>query len=189
MGLTLIKAATASGSPAVISFVDGTSDVVFDNTYNEYQFYFVNILAATNGTHFEFQVNSTNDPGGDYDTSLITSTYFRGQNHEGGGGGGLGYSGSNDLAQSADEQRLAYETENDADEGISGVLTVYDPSSTTYVKHFTSTGNYVHDSGKYCNSFHVAGYINDYQYAIDEIRFKMDSGNIDAGTIYMYGVS
>ena len=189
MGLTLIKAATASGSPAVISFVDGTSDVVFDNTYNEYQFHFVNIHAGTDSDAFGFQVNSTNDAGGGYDTSPITSTFFKAEHNEAGAGGALTYTTSGDQAQGTAYQRLTYDMEIATDEAFSGVLTLYDPSSTTYVKHFTATGNYVHHSGKYSQNIFVAGYINDYQYAIDEINFKMESGNIDAGTIYMYGVS
>ena len=73
MGLTLIKALTASSSSS-LDFVDGTSDVVFDNTYNEYQFQFVNMHPATDSVSFSFQVNATDDAGGDYDTSYIQST-------------------------------------------------------------------------------------------------------------------
>ena len=187
MPLTLIKALTASSSSS-LDFVDGTSDVVFDNTYNEYQFQFVNIHAATDSTAFGFQVNATDDAGGDYDTSPITSTHFKAEHREGGAGAVVTYTGSGDQGQGTAYQRLTYDVEIDNDEAFSGVLTVYDPSSTTYVKHFQATGNYVHNSGKYSQNIFVAGYINDTT-AIDEISFKMESGNIDAGTIYMYGVS
>ena len=44
--MTLIKSQTASSS-STISFVDGTSDVVLDNTYPIYLFTFTNIHPAT----------------------------------------------------------------------------------------------------------------------------------------------
>jgi len=186
MGLTLIKSLTASGD-SELEFIDGTDDVVMDNTYNEYQFYFVNIHPETNATHFEFQVNSTNDPGGGYDTSLITSTVFRAYHNEDDSTAIVTYRTGTDEANAANYQDLTESGSTEDDASLSGVLTIYDPSSTTYVKHFSAeiNDNY---GGAAISNFHVAGYINDYQYAIDEINFKMDSGNIDSGTIYMYGV-
>ena len=187
MALTFIKSATAAGSPATISFVDGSSDVVFDNTYNEYQFHFVNIHAGTDNAAFGFQVNSTNDPGGDYDTSEISSTFFKAEHSEGGSGGSRGYHTASDQGNGVALQRMSYSQQMDDDEAFSGVLTIYAPSSSTYVKHFVAKGNYVHHSSHYSQNTYVAGYIND-TYPIDEIRFAMDSGNIDSGTIHMYGV-
>jgi len=189
MGLTLIKALTASGDDG-LEFIDGTDDVVFDNTYNEYQFYFVNIHPETNATHFGFQVNATDDPGGGYDTSLITSTHFEAYHDEGGTATSLAYGGSYDLAQGSGQLILADNVGGASgadDESCSGVLTIYDPSSITYVKHFISRSNIYHQAN-YSTDVHVAGYINDTT-AIDEIKFYMSSDKIDDGTIYMYGVS
>ena len=186
MGLTLIKALTASSS-ASLAFVDGTSDVVFDNTYNEYQFHFVNIHPQNDNVNFEFQVNATDDAGGGYDTSLIQSTWFHTYHGEDGVSTSLGYEAGYDTANAADYQTFTRGLGNAADESTSGILTIYDPSSTTYVKHFVANFSF-----SYHNAFafvpHVAGYINDTT-AIDEINFKMSSGNIDEGAIYMYGVS
>ena len=82
MGIpTLIKTLTASGDTS-LSFVDGTSDVVLDGTYDEYMFVFTDIGPATDGSIFSFQVNATDDAGGGYDTSLITSTFFNAQHSE-----------------------------------------------------------------------------------------------------------
>ena len=187
MGLTLIKALTASSS-ASLEFVDGTSDVVFDSTYNEYKFYYVNMHPATQHVHFEFQVNATDDAGGGYDTSLITNTYFNPYHNEAGSDSNLGYSGGNDQAQTADYCRLTHNIDNEAKDGCSGILTIYEPSSSTYVKHFTARTNATHHSAEYTMDSFNAGYINDTT-AIDEISFRMSSGNIDEGTIYMYGVS
>ena len=187
MGLTLIKALTASGT-ASLAFVDGASDVVFDNTYNEYQFQFVNLHPATNSVNLGWQVNATDDAGGGYDTSLFTSTHIQVYHNEDGSSTDLDYKDTFDQSQDAGLELLAHGMTNaSADQGLSGILTIYDPSSTTYVKHFTAQTNY-----SYANylqlSWITAGYINDTT-AIDEIQFKMSSGNIDDGTIYMYGVS
>ena len=185
MGLTLIKALTASSSSS-LDFVDGTSDVVFDNTYNEYQFQFVNMHPATDSVSFSFQVNATDDAGGDYDTSYIQSTYFAARHYENDAVAALDYNTGFDKALGTTYQVLA-EAGNDNDQSISGVLALYDPSSTTYVKHFTASTNFSHPGDITMNSF-IAGYINDTT-AIDEISFKFSSGDIDEGTIYMYGVS
>ena len=184
MGLTLIKALTASSS-ASLDFVDGTSDVVMDSTYNEYQFQFVNMHPATNNVDFSFQVNATD--GADYNDSAITSTHFAAYHSEDDATTNLHYDDEVDLAQSTSYQVLARYFGNANDESGSGVLTLYAPSSTTFVKHFTTRVVLNANSG-YQHDRNVAGYINDTT-AIDEISFKFSSGNIDEGTIYMYGVS
>jgi len=134
-----------------------------------------------------FQVNATDDPGGDYDTSLITSTFFYALHREDDNPGavGVGYHADHDQAQGTAFQHLAYDIGNGADESCAGELHLFNPSGTTYVKHFYSRlSNYYDDSGEK-NPF-VAGYINDTT-AIDDIQFKMSSGNFD-GTIKMWGV-
>ena len=184
MGLTFIKSLEASGS-ASLEFVDGTSDVVLDNTYNEYQFYFVNMHPATSNVYFAFQVNADGQSGFN---ETITSTAFRAYVREDGLGSALGYDTGNDQAEgTAYQQILSTGTGIENDESVSGVLTLYDPSSTTYVKHFVADGN-GYDHGDYTVTSHNAGYINTTS-AIDEISFKFSSGNIDAGTIKMFGVS
>ena len=185
MGLTFIKSLTATGTPAVITFVDGTSDVVFDNTYNEYQFYFVNIHPGTDNKIFQFQVNAVGDTG--FNTSPITSTTFRAYHDEADSAATLAYRPDMDEANDANYQDLSEWGSTEDDASISGVLTIYDPSSTTYVKHFIAETNDNYD-GTSLGNYHVAGYINDTT-AIDEINFMMDSGDIQSGTIYMYGVS
>jgi hypothetical protein len=144
----------------------------------------VNIHAATGDSAFGFQFNAV---GGSGFNETITSTAFKAEHAEDGSGQGLGYNTGEDQAEGTAYQRLTYLQQIANDEAYSGVLTVYDPSSTTYVKHFTAIGNYVHYSGKYSQNLFAAGYVNTTS-ALDEISFKMESGNIDAGTIYMYGV-
>jgi len=177
MGLYLLASTTASAS-ATLEFTSG-----IDSTYNEYQFQFVNIHAGTDESAFGFQFNAV---GGSGFNETITSSAFKAEHSES-DATGLGYNTGEDQGQGTAYQRLTYIQQIANDEAYSGVLTVYDPSSTTYVKHFVATGNYVHHSGKYSQNLFIAGIVNTTS-ALDEISFKMESGNIDAGTIYMYGV-
>jgi len=144
----------------------------------------VNIHPATDSTAFGFQFNAD---GGSGFNETITSTIFKAEHNEGDSGTGLGYHTASDQGNGTAYQRVSYDMEIDSDEAYSGILTLYAPSSTTYVKHFVAKGNYIHHSGKYSQNTYVAGYINTTS-AIDEISFKMESGNIDAGSIHMYGV-
>ena len=181
MGIpTLISTSTASDS----SSIDITSGI--DSTYDEYMFVFTDINPATDAAAFQFQVNATDDPGGDYDTSLITSSYFRAKHNEDGSGAELAYSTGNDLAQSASFQNLYHSLGNGSDESCAGVMHLFNPSSTTYVKHFYSRMAGYFEGNDAGQTF-AAGYINDTT-AIDDIQFKMSSGNFD-GVIQMYGIA
>jgi hypothetical protein len=186
MGIpTLIKTQTASDSTS-LEFVDGTDDVVLDGTYDEYMFVFTDINPATDATDFSFQVNATDDAGGDYDTSLITSTYFRAYHQEDDGAAALSYATGSDQAQAAGYQQLMYWIGSGSDESGAGVLHLFNPSSTTYVKHFYSRCQVALSDARADDDF-IAGYINDTT-AIDEISFKMASGNFD-GVIQLYGIA
>ena len=71
-------------------------------------------------------------------------------------------------------------------ESSAGILHLFSPSNTTYVTHFYATVNCSrHDN--ISQIVHCAGYIN-VTAAIDEISFKMSSGNFD-GAIQMYGIA
>ena len=177
MAKTLISTHAASASATL----DITSGI--DNTYPVYEFIFVNIHSATNEVMFQFQVNAASGSGF---SETITSTYFRTYHNEADSDYSLGYSTGGDQAQGTAYQNLTQNQGNDNDQSCSGILTLYAPSSTTYVKHFVSR---VQESqhNDYSLEVHAAGYINTTS-AIDEISFKFSSGNIDAGTIYLYGV-
>ena len=179
MALTLISTHTASAD----SSIDITSGIT--STYDSYEFHCVNMHPATNNVNFCFQVNADGQSGFN---ETITSTSFRAYVKEDGTGQALAYDGGSDQAQGTAYQRiLSTGTGSDNDQCVSGKLTLFAPSSTTYVKHFTSEGNGT-DHGEYEVTSHGGGYINTTS-AIDEISFKFDSGNIDAGTIKMFGVS
>ncbi len=186
MGIpTLIKTLTASND-ASLSFVDGAASVTLDSTYDEYMFVFTDIGPATDNVQFTFQVNATDDAGGGYDTSVITSTYFNAYHDEGDAASALGYDGDFDQAQTANFQTLATSIGNGSDESCAGILNIFSPASTTYVKHFYSRFQ-AYNAGNNAMDHYVGGYINDTT-AIDEIQFKMSSGNFD-GVIQLFGIS
>ena len=184
-GLNLIKTQTASASSS-ISFVNGVDGVVLDGTYDEYIFKFINLHAATNSAHFTFNMSA--DGGSSYAVTK-TSTAFHATHGEGGSGAALAYQTARDLAQSTDYQQLARNMGNQNDEGCSGYLHLFDPSNTTFVKHFISQVQTTNDDGgAYIYGLYVAGYANTTS-AINAIDFKASSGNIDDGIIKLYGVS
>jgi len=176
-GMTLISEQTASSS-ATIDFTSG-----IDSTYDSYVFKFYDIHPATDSVHF--QVNFR-DGGSAYD-AVKTTTYFRAYNDEADSAAALGYDTSVDLAQSTGAQILNQTVGNDNDQCCVGTLHLYNPSSTTFVKHFIFRGNRA-QAANYTVDDYVAGYCN-VTAAIDGVQFKMASGNIDSGTIKMYGVS
>ena len=181
--MKFIKKLTASSS-ATLSFVDGTSDVVLDDTYKEYLFTFNNIHPATDSA--EFQFNLSVDSGSNYNVTK-TSTYFYAYHYEDGSSTSLTYNTSGDLAQSTAFQDIAVNVGSDNDQCTSGYLHLFNPSSTTFVKHWISKMNNAH-SGDLMINPHTAGYGNTTS-AVDAIQFKMDSGNIDAGDICLYGIN
>ena len=180
--MTLIKTLTASSS-ATLSFVDGTDSVVLDSTYPIYVFKFYNIHPATDET--QFKVNFSIDSGSNYNVTK-TTTNFNAYHNEPDGTTILGYNGSWDLAQSTNAQPLTTNTGNDNDQSVSGELTIYNPSSTTFVKHFIANVN-TSSGDNYSVNLYTAGYGNTTS-AIDAIRFQMSSGNIDSGQIKLYGI-
>jgi hypothetical protein len=180
--MVFIKKLTASSS-SDLTFHDGTSSVVFDSTYKEYLFTFNNIHPATDGANFTFQGNAA---GGSGFNETITSSYFRAVHNEADSASGLAYDGDFDQAQGTAFQMLSPNIGTDNDQSVSGQLTIFNPSSTTFVKHFISNSN-IYQASDYCTTPYVAGYFNTTS-AIDEIQFKMSSGNIDAGDICLYGI-
>jgi len=237
--MRFIKKQTASSS-STISFVDGTSDVVLDDTYKEYLFTFNNIHPETDNTKLEFDFSTDGgsnysvtktstswrgqhgeddssgvqqydgaldlaqgtanqilgDSGNDNDLALsgynetITSTTFAAQHGESGSPTELSYDGSADQAQGTAFQWLSAHNDvggAEADESLSGYLHLFNPSNTTFVKHFIAVTQYSGWESRSVNSY-TAGYFNTTS-AIDEIQFKMTSGNIDAGDICLYGIN
>ena len=177
--LVLLSTQTASSS-STISFTSG-----IDSTYKEYVFKFIDIHPSAEGSAVYFEFNGSADSGSNYNVTK-TSTYIEAYHNEAGDTTSLQYSTTHDLAQSTSFQRLITGLGNDNDQANAGTLHLFDPSNTTFVKHFISNMNRTY-FGDYTGQDLVAGYFNTTS-AIDAVQFKMNSGNIDAGTIKMYGV-
>ena len=173
----LLSTATASSS-ASVSF---TSDI--DSTYDIYKFEFVNINPATDNVDLTF--NGSTDSGSNYNVTK-TTTLFKAYHDEADTDTTLSYDTGRDIAQGTGFQTLIQDLGNGADESGSGILYIFSPSSTTYVKHFISNTNglYFQD---YSFNMYCAGYFNTTS-AINAVQFKMESGNFN-GTIKMYGIS
>jgi hypothetical protein len=176
-GITLISSQTASNS-ASISFTSG-----LDSTYKAYKFVFVNMNPATDGVNFTF--NLSTDSGSNYNVTK-TTTFFFAFHNEPDTASGLNYQDGLDQAQSTSFQAIMRGLGNGADECGSGSLTLFNPSSTTYVKHFISNISRLFGDDDYAGNEFVAGYGNTTS-AINAIRFQMSSGNFD-GTIALYGI-
>ena len=181
--LTLIKTLTASSS-STLSFVNGTSDVVLDSTYKEYMFIFNDIHPSEDNRNFGFTMSA--DGGSNYNVAK-TTTIFYSYHDESDGYSGLTYHSGKDLAEGTGNQMVLVETGNDNDQCASGYLKLFNPSSTTFVKHFISVGNSYEATNNNQNSY-VAGYGNTTS-AVNAIQFSMSSGNIDAGTVQLFGVN
>ncbi len=169
---------TASSS-ATLSF---TSNI--DSTYNIYKFRFVNIHGSNDADAFDF--NGSTDSGSSYSITK-TTTVFQAEHREDDSATGLAYQTGHDFHDETTFQTIAQNTGNANDENVAGELFLFNPSSTTFVKHFMcrTIHNSNHDR---CREWWVAGYFNTTS-AIDAIQFKMENGNIDSGTIEMYGIN
>ena len=180
--MTHIKTLTASSS-ATLLFVHGASSVVLDSTYPIYKFEYINIHPASVA---QLTVNFR-DGGTAYDATK-TTTAFNPYHNENDSTPNVIYREAWDLAQGTGDQIIAQELGNGNDECASGFLHLYDPANTTFVKHFIGITNYYQTFGQ-TGSFGVdyAGYCN-VTAAIDGVQFKMSSGNIDSGTIKLYGI-
>ena len=183
--MKLIKTLTAD-EDSTLTFAHGTSDVVLDNTYKTYIFKYTDIHLASDS---HFRVNFR-DGSTAYDATKTTD-YFIAHHAEADNDNSLTYVGGKDLAQSTDSAILSqdfYRGGNDS--AIAGDLYLFNPSQTTYIKHFlaVSQGQFVDSSNPYSVNAFLGGYCNTTA-AIDGVQFDTSSGNIDSGTIKLYGIA
>ena len=181
--MTFIKKLTASSS-STLSFVDGSSDVVLDDTYKEYVFTFKNIHPSADGKNFSFQ--GSTDGGSSYGV-IMTSTAFQTFHDEADTQTNLSYRTGADIAQGTGYPSLTQESSFDNDHGVCGTLHLFNPSSSVFVKHWMCRLSSVLNIN-YANEFYNAGYFNTTS-PIDAIQFKFDANNIDAGDICLYGIA
>ena len=182
--LVHIKTLTARSS-GTLSFVDGASDVVLDSTYRTYIFKFINIHPSADSSDLGFQVDTGTNT--NYNLS-ITSSAFQAGHAEDNSETALGYETGDDQANGTGFQMITQTNAGNAnDESSSGELILFNPSSTTFVKHFISRLNTTWSANGTFEKY-AAGYINNTA-AVTRIQFKMDSGNIDSGLIKLYGIA
>ena len=173
--MTLLETQTASSS-ATLSFTSG-----IDSTYDEYVFKFIDIHpSAVQTLHF----NASVDTGSNYNVSK-TTTYFRASHDEADSSTSLAYVDA-DLANGTGTQRLSAGIDTANDASGCGTLQIFNPSSTTFVKHFLARFQVENQAAS--QETYVAGYCNTTS-AVDAIQFSMSSGNIDSGVIKLYGIS
>tara|TARA_Y100001951_G_C11285953_1_gene268678 strand:- start:616 stop:1152 length:537 start_codon:yes stop_codon:yes gene_type:complete len=177
MALTYLSSQTASSS-STLNFTSG-----IDGTYDAYEFHLVNLHPQTDAVAISFQVDTGTNT--NYNQQ-ITSSFFRMKLHEDDSDEEVAYIAAYDQGNGTSYQLLCNDLGNDNDQSVSGILTLYAPSDTTFVKHFQSRMIEVHESDILMDSF-CAGYVNTTT-ALTRISFKFDSGNIDSGKITMYGV-
>jgi len=176
-----IKTLTASSS-STLSFVHGTADVVLDSTYPIYKFEFINIHPSNDAPLFRY-IASTN--GGSSYGVATTTTYFYAGHLEDDSGTFLAYE-TRDAAQSTNPIPFSDTTGSDNDQSLSGEMFLYNPSSTTFVKHHMSRINTA-GNAEQSNDVFVSGYFNTTS-SVNAIQFTFASGNIDSGKIKLYGI-
>ena len=174
----LIETLTASGD-ATLDFTSG-----IDSTYDEYVFKFINIHPETNNQDIQF--NASTDGGSSYDVTK-TSTTWQAQHDEADSETALQYNTDRDLAQGTGAQRFSLQIGNANDECVAGTLHIFSPSDTTFAKHYLATVN-GYNGSDYSQQLFTGGYMNTTS-AVDAIQFSFQSGDIDAGSISLYGIS
>ena len=175
--LILISTTTASSSDTV-TIASG-----IDDTYKEYE---IHIIQAHGETDNKILQMGFRDGSTAYDATK-TTTYFAAQHIEDGTGGSLGYNTDQDQAQATGFLNISEALGADNDQCTNGIITIYDPSNTTFVKHFIARMAYTHQNDRMMEAY-IAGYCNTTS-AIDGVQFKMDTDAIDAGTFKLYGVA
>tara|TARA_Y100001937_G_scaffold120278_1_gene177273 strand:+ start:949 stop:1575 length:627 start_codon:yes stop_codon:yes gene_type:complete len=181
--MTLIKTITTS-SDATVSFVNGSSDVVLDGTYPIYLFKYIQLHPSTDSAQLQFNLSA--DTGSNYNVTK-TSTQFKAYNKEDGSANALVSEMGDGLVQSTSAEKLSSVIDNDNDACYDGMLFLFNPSSTTFVKHYLATGASLGASVFHYNDF-TGGYANTTS-AVDAIQFSLDDGgDFDSGTFKMYGI-
>ena len=175
--MTFISKQTASSS-SDIQFTSG-----IDSTYKEYLFIFTSLHFSDDACNFKFNFR---DGGSNFDAAK-TSTFFRAQHSEDGGTSNLAYQTGRDVANGTGDQTVAENIGVDGDESLVGYMHLFNPSNTTFVKHFIGQTQY-YQTNNYTETVYFAGY-NNVTAAIDGVKFDASAGTIDTGTITLYGIN
>ena len=174
--MTFISKQTASSS-SDIQFTSG-----IDSTYKEYLFIFTSLHFSDDACNFKFNFR---DGSSNFDATK-TSTTFKAHHSEDGNTTSLAYL-DRDIASGTGDQTVAQNIGNGNDESLVGYMHLFNPSSTTFVKHFVGQTQY-YETNNYSETVYFAGY-NNVTAAIDGVKFDASAGTIDSGTITLYGIN
>ena len=180
--MTLIKTVSASNISGV-EFVHGSSGVILDSTYPIYLFKFINIHPATDNVNL--QIYFSTNSGSGYGIATQT-TFFVAYHDEADSATTLDYFTGSDAANQTGGANFMVNVGNDNDQGGCMDFYLFNPSSTTFVKHFISTNQSAHQAD-YSQNVYVAGYANT-QNAINGVKWTYSSGNVDSATVKLYGI-
>jgi len=186
----LVKASSAGGVWNLIETLTASSDATLDftsgidSTYDEYVFKFINIHPETDNQDIQF--NASIDGGSNYNVTKTSSTW-QAQHDEADTETALQYNADRDLVESTGAQRFSLQIGNANDECVVGTLHIFSPSDTTFVKHYSAIVN-GYNGSDYSQQLFTGGYMNTTS-AVDAIQFSFQSGDIDAGSISLYGIS
>ena len=178
-GDVVLLATTTISADANIAFTS-----VLTSDYGEYIFGFYNIHPETDGAHWTF--NGSDDTSSHSYDIVKTTTNFRAYHAENDATPNVLYHTTDDLAQGTGYATIYTNVDNDADASCSGYLHLFNPSSTTYVTHFHSRIQGMHQNIT-SREVYIGGYFNATA-AITAVDFKFSSGNADAGKIKVWGV-
>ena len=176
----LLRKVTASSGDANITF----DSSLINSNFNEYIFTFISMHPADDNVFLQF--NASVDNGSNYNVTKTTN-FWRAQNKEDDSSGSVGYDDGSDHAQQTSFQNLENGNSSDNDHASSGYLHLFNPSSTTFQKLYYSRMSST-SAGDFNIHSNTGGAFNSTS-AINNIQFKFSSGNIDSGTIKLYGVN
>ena len=186
--VTALNAAVATGNMVLVSSVTASAsasiEFALSSSYKEFQFFFINVHPSIDQAGFQF--NFSTDSGSNYNVTK-TSTYFRAHHNEADTETILGYDTGLDLAQSTSFQRITSDVGGDNDQCMNGILNIFNPSSSVYVKHYVGHSA-IAEGSNFMRDDYYAGYANTTS-PLTNIKFEMSSGNIDDGTILLYGIN
>ena len=171
----LLNTSTASGS-SEIEFTSLTG-------YKIFKFVFVQVHGSASGVDLRAEFSA----GTGYADKAKTTTFFRAAHKEDGSATALSYQTGHDLAQSNSAKHISRDIGNDADHNISGELLLFNPQSTTYVKHFYGRSVAAHSTDIFIYDSFFAGYVNT-DVTVDAVKFSFTSGNVDDGVFKQYGL-
>jgi len=190
--LSNVNSQIKGGGPMLISTSDAsqvtgieiTSGI--DSTYDKYMFVILNWNPNDNN-YAVYMNGATDGPSNPTWTVTKTSVAFEtGHGENGVEAGPVVYVGPS-LAQSTGFQQINNGPGNDADQALSGIMYLYSPSSTTFVKFYTIVST-VYGGTDYAYIVYQAGYFNTTS-AINAIRFQGNSSGLFDAKIKMYGVA